>query len=251
MRLLLLFLLLPCFLTAQTGKEYPDRYVWAKSGLTMRNTGNTGGEKIMVVPFGAKVSPTGKVGQQANVTALPAVSYRQEGQSLNSDAYLMQESYLEVTYQDKTGYLYNGYLSEYSPTVEAGSPTDYIAWMTTQFGEPANTSGKKLPWQHEGRQRVSHYPTGVMVTNSEYEGGGSMTLVFPSGSINDGYLIAARFFGVTEAVDRKKEFDEGPDLLPELLKVQDDGTLRFTGDMSETVIQIIGSMLIIHSSGGC
>ena len=90
-----------------------------------------------------------------------------------------------------------------------------------------------------------------MVTNTEYEGGASMTLVFPAGSINDGYLIAARFFGVTDAVDNKGEFDEGPEFLPELLEVHEDGTLRLAGDMSETVIQIVGGMLIIHSSGGC
>jgi hypothetical protein len=123
--------------------------------------------------------------------------------------------------------------------------------MTTQFGKPTTISGNRLPWQYDGRQWVDHSPTGVMVINAKYEGGGSMTLVFPAGSINDGYLIADRFFGVTYAIDKKEELDEGPEFLSELLEIQEDGTLRFAGDMSETVIQIVGGLLIIHSSSGC
>ncbi|MFK8162538.1 MAG: hypothetical protein AB8H12_08745 [Lewinella sp.] len=253
MRLLLLFLLLPYFLAAQAENDYPDKYVWAKSGLTMRNAGNAQGAKMMVVPFGAKVLPTGNIGAQVNVTALAATSYQQGTQTYKSEPYVMYDSYVEVVYQGKTGFVYNGYLSTYSPATKSGYTVDYTEWMEAQFGTPTNVDKQKMLWPHniDDRQQVSHYPAGVMATSTEYEGGGSMTFIFPSGSINDGYLIAAHFFGITDPVNKKEEFNEDTDFLPELLDVQENGTLQFTGDMSETVIRVIGEMLIISSSGGC
>jgi hypothetical protein len=251
MRFFLLCLLFPFLLTAQSEDGYPDKYVWAKSGLTMRDAGNSSGKKLLIVPFGAAVTPTGISGTQTNVTALPSVSYKTQWGNSKSVPYIMHDSYIEVVYQGKTGFVYNGYLSAYSPSTGTESNTDFTAWMAQQFGAPKVISGEDLVIQDGRWQSVQLYPAGVMHTNVEYEGGGSMTFVFPVGSINDGYLIAAQFLGITAAVDEKEEHQEDLDFLPEILEIKEDGTLQFTGDMSETIIQVIGSMLIIHSSGGC
>ena len=251
MRFFLLCLVFPFLLTAQSENSYPDRYVWAESGLTMRDAGNSSGKKLLVVPFGAAVTPTWNNGAQANVTALPSVSYKTQWRTSKSQPYVMHDSYIEVVYQGKTGFVYNGYLSAYSPGTGAENTPDLTAWMANQFGSPNTISGEELILQEGRWQSVHLYPAGIMQTNVEYEGGGSMTLVFPTGNINDGFLIAARFLGITDAIDKKEAFQEDMDFLPEILEIKEDGTLQFMGDMSETTIRTVGSMLIIHSSGGC
>jgi hypothetical protein len=251
MRFFLLCLVFPFLLTAQSEDGYPDKYVWAESGLTMRDAGNSSGKKLLVLPFGAAVTPTGNSGAQANVTALPSVSYKTQWGISKSQPYVMHDSYLEVVYQGQIGFVYNGYLSAYSPDTGAENTPDLTAWMANQFGSPNTISGEELIIQEGRWQSVQLYPAGVMQTNVEYEGGGSMTFVFPAGSINDGYLIAARFLGITDAVHEKEELQKDMDFLPEILEIKEDGTLQFTGDMSETVIQVVGGMLIIHSAGGC
>lgn len=252
MRYLIVCLLFSFSLSAQSDNEISPRFVWAESGLTMRAEGKSGAEKVMVIPFGGKVMPTGEVGQTIQVTALKSVTYTGHGGTIKSDPYIMHDSYVEVTYEGKKGFVYNGFLSRFSPLVSSSESPGFTRWLDVHCGVPKEVPGDRIMDNEYERTTVTQYPNGAMYTTTSYEGGGSTTIVFPVGTLNEGYLFVAHFFGVTNAVDeRGKVAEEDDDFLPELLDASEDSVLRFVGDMSETVIRVIGGMLIIHSSGGC
>ncbi|MEM9930486.1 MAG: hypothetical protein AAF840_11750 [Bacteroidota bacterium] len=250
MRYLIICLLFPCLLSAQQ-LDVSTQYVWASSGLTMRAAGNADGEKMLVIPFGAAVQLTGNQGAALRVKAMDGVTYNVEGEIQKGEPYFMYGSYLEVIYQGKTGFVFNGYLGYYSPVVKEADENGLWGWLKTHGGQPDTilngTYGESL---YRGRM-VIHYENGVTYSSSEYEGGGSMTITFPVGSINSGFLFAQQFMGIDDAVKNKEENLANGYIYPELLQQDENGNLHFVGEMSETVITIVGDLLIISSSGGC
>ncbi|MFK8165743.1 MAG: SH3 domain-containing protein, partial [Lewinella sp.] len=58
-------------LFAQDGPTSSDKYVWAKSGLTLRAEGNLKGEKLAVIPYGATVQLTGEWGEDLSIDIIP------------------------------------------------------------------------------------------------------------------------------------------------------------------------------------
>lgn len=250
MRYLIISLLLSFSFLAEAADVYATQYVWAKSGLTMRAGGSAAGARIMIIPFGAAVEVTDETGEFARVTDLPGVSYSYDNETVTSDAYVMESYYVLVNYQGKTGFVYAGYLSRFPPAEndEAG----FHDWLSSWCGTPEETEQPQPFSDGIGHCQLVHYPNGVLVKNEQYEGGGSTTIVFPGGSLNDGYLIAAKYLGVRHGLEElQQNLEEGPDMLPELLKIAEDGSLDFSGDMSSTVIRQVGGVLVIHASGGC
>lgn len=88
--------------------DYDAKYVSAKFGLTMRAEGRADAAKIGVIPFGVKVVPTYRTGEKGRVVALPSASYDWGGEVLKSDAYVMDNCYIEVVSGQDTGYVYDG-----------------------------------------------------------------------------------------------------------------------------------------------
>lgn len=248
------FLLLPLFVSlslfAQAQERKVVNYVWAESGLTLRAEGKPGAKKLAVIPYGAAIEVTGGMGEFAQVTDLKSVTYVDaDGREMKSDPYVMEGYYQEVIYQGKVGFVFSGYLCRYSP--EAGEEKDLYSWLEECFGEPFDAKHQEELQNLYGDQSLKIYPNGVMIKHEQYEGGGSTTVVFPAGTVNEGYLIAAKFWGVTDSVNNKDQAEEEMYFLPEMLHILEDGTLEFEGDMSVTTIQRVGGLLIIRSEGGC
>lgn len=252
MRLLLLFCTLFSLTAfAQINDRPPVKYVWAESGLSLRAEGRSGADKLTVVPFGGKVTPTGKIGELTEVTALKSVTYNGYDDVYTSDPYVMNDHYVEVTYNGQTGFVFAGYLSEYNPLAGQPDGVNFEAWLEALGGKPREVQMGNRPDGMTRGYQVLQYANGITVYREEFEGGGSNTLLLPWGSLNDGFLIGAYFFGVTDPVNEQERFGKDVDYLPEILDIQEDGTLLFGGDMSSTTIRTMGRMLIIRGEGGC
>ncbi len=228
------------------------RYVWAESGLSLRVAGKADAERIGVVPYGETVRITGKLGQKSKILALPAVTYEWEDEMIGEE-YIMNEPFLEVVYKGDTGYVYNGYLGHYPTPQETSSfsGASLDKWLTRLTGVPDTVLHGYNPLEYDRFQGIFHYRNGIVATYRDTEGGGNSLFAFPVGSINEGYLIAARFMGVAYAVTGREEILIGQDHLPMLLSVEDDGTLFFRGSHEEVKIYVQNGMLFIYSAGWC
>lgn len=250
------FLLLLCTFfslatSAQTDDRYTLKYVWAESGLSLRAEGRSGAEKLTVIPFGGEVTPTGKTGELTEVTALKSVTYNGYDDVYTSAPYVMNDHYVEVIYNGQTGFVFAGYLSEYNPLAGQPDGVNFEAWLEALGGKPREVQMGERPEGMTRGYQVLQYDKGITLYREEFEGGGSTTLLLPWGSLNDGFLIGSYFFGVTDPVNEQERFGKDVDYLPEILNIQEDGTLIFGGDMSSTTIRVMGRMLIIRSEGGC
>ena len=251
MRFLLICFLFSTILSAQKRIDLSSQYVWAESGLTMRAEGNAEGEKMMVIPFGAEVKVTGEWGEYLKVKAMDGVRYETKNGTSIGEPYLMEGEYERVEYGGKTGYVFNGYLF-YCPPEDKGSRSeDFETWMTSVIGLPDTILFEDDTGKMMGSRHMYLFPNGMTLTYEEYEGGGSTTITFPIGSIANGFTVANHFWNVDQAVKNKKDFNGQGGIIPELLKILDDGSLHFQGDMSETKIMVAGGILIIYSAGGC
>ncbi|WP_020570837.1 SH3 domain-containing protein [Neolewinella persica] len=250
MRFLLICFLFSLALSGQAEQKLPSKYVWAESGLTLRAEGNKNGTKLLVIPFGAEVTLTGVIGEQAKILALTSVSYEWDKKE-TSDPYIMKDYFVEVQYSNKVGYVYSGYLSSYSPESDGLPHEGIYGWLNTIGRDLDTIKHKRLPNEYGQGKRIYQYANGIKVIEEEFEGGGSLTLKIPAASISEGFLIANRFFGVSAGVKNKEEILEIGDFLPELLSVLPDGNLHFRGSMGETKIQVINGLLVIYSAGWC
>ncbi len=251
MRYLILSLLFSCSLAAQPKLDLTTQYVWAESGLTMRAEGKAGAEKIMVIPFGAAVKPTGTWGTHLRVKAMDGVRFQWGAETVKGEPYYMDGAYIEVEYEGQTGYVFDGYLYYYSPQINNLPADDLFSWLAANGGRPDTIVFSDLSDELLRGKTVIHYENGITYSAAEYEGGGSTTITFPLGTLADGFLFAQRFWNVDDAVKHQEDYAGKPFLNPELLVPTEDGSLHFRAEMSETRIRIVGDLLILTSSGGC
>jgi hypothetical protein len=252
MRFFFLPLLFSLSLAGQPDGGYTTEYVWAKSGLSVRAAGTSAAEKTGLLPFGTVVRRTGNAGQQVEITALKPVSARMDGKTIVSDPYVMNGVFVEIMYDDgKTGFVYDGYLSRLNPESDPEGYDDFQNWMSTQGGASKEIDLRSDKGDYVRRHAMIQYANGMTQTSQAFEGGASAVYLIPNASLNDGYLLAERYWAIVNQVDAEGKVIEDPDVMPVLLKVEQDGALRFIGEMSETVIRQIGDLLVIHASGGC
>lgn len=105
-----LFIIIDIPLSAQGWREYDTKilYVYAPSGLNMREGPTVSHGKITKIPYGAKVELVVKSSEQnLKVDGLPG-------------------GMAKVMYEGYTGYTFDGYLSQFQPPKEGTSFKDYL-----------------------------------------------------------------------------------------------------------------------------
>lgn len=251
---LLLLLFLPALpLLAEDPINTETRYVWAKSGLTIRATDSPAGAKVTVIPYGAKVKVTPRWSEVHTITALSG--WRQG--EVKSLPYKMEGQYLEVQYGNFAGYAYSPYLLPYeAPKILSESDGELSQksverieeWQERLFGQPdtvyCNVEGHIYPVRC-----LRQFPNGMIHRWQEQEGGGSSERIIPDLNLAQGFVLYDTFFGYSKPPENEEEKRERM----ALVKVTEN-TLEFLyedGYFSNDEIIQIGAFLIFRSEGGC
>ncbi|TXF91383.1 hypothetical protein FUA23_01415 [Neolewinella aurantiaca] len=244
MRSVILFSCFILFAFSATGQT-ELRYVWAKSGLTLRAEGRAGAEKTGVIPYGAAVRLTGEEGEHAEVEVLRALSI---GPEVQSKPWSMSANYLEVEWNGEKGWMYGGYLVRFlvpqrkSPSVEE--------WLEDIGGTPDTLlNDVRLP-DFGGYQSLYRYRNGISRTEERGEGWGATTIVIPLTSLSHGYLIADEFYQLSGAMEEYRN-EENIGIDPAVLSSKGDDHLLFEDELGRIEIRRIGAVLVITSEGGC
>jgi hypothetical protein len=251
MRFLIICFLFSLTLSGQVDQKLPSKYVWAESGLTLRAEGKKGGEKLLVIPFGAEVVLTGAVGERDNVLALPSVSYEWDGEAIKSEPYNMKGYYVGVEYDGQQGFVYSSYLSHFPTDGPVRTNPDWHSWIN-KIGGKVDTLYFNCMLPECGRSESRFlYANGIMQTDRVTEGGGTSVFTFPIGSMDDGFLLGCRFFGFSYSIDHLEEVLQRGEYQPSFLSMLEDGTLAMGDDMCEVHVQHIGGMLVISTGCWC
>lgn len=243
------FLIVFLFSYALSTSAQDTLYVYAESGLTLRNAGSPTSEKLGVIPFGAEVVLTGIYSDTVEVQVLPSVPTDEGKDATRSLAYVMCDVYREVEYNGQKGFVYGGYLSRYSPTISEDSNDRVAAWLSARPGG--------MDTLIDGRNKDSEWRLLLSAGNDisyrqgYVDGGTSETIVLPEGSLTEGYLLANRLYRLDEGPNWQNIPSAEADGLPELLVAQDDDSLWFTSYNGEVEITVVNGMVVIYWSWSC
>ena len=122
----LLFLFQITQLTAQTSrfKDGETLYVWAQSGLNMREKSDAKASKVAAIPYGAKVFVSTNIGVK-----IPFEVEEFKG-------FTVKGYWLLVKYGNTEGYVFDGFLSRLpAPKYEKGGIEDYFKAHFKKIGE--------------------------------------------------------------------------------------------------------------------
>ena len=224
------------------------RYVYARSGLTLRATPATDGRKVAVVPFGASLELTGRTGNSATVELLAAAPgellYREEPSlPLTTEA-----PFVEVRYGELTGYVYEGYLCRYpvNTTEDVARPAE--GWLNAQ-GEPDTLVDGRF--NDNPIRLMIHWGKDICYRQGYVEGGASTTIILPVGTLQEGYLIANHLYGLERSVRYAVDPESGEVDSVNLLVERTANHLLFGGSNGIVRIEEVGGMVIIYWDWSC
>lgn len=232
MRYLLLLILTTTTLFAQNGPTSSDKYVWAKSGLTLRAEGNPEGKKLAVIPYGATVQLTGKWGEDLSIEIIPEREL--DGKEL--PRWEMLGQFIGVRYGELKGYAFNGYISNYNPEPFS---VDSLTGTTKPGASVVDTLHFfELPSEY-GELSVL-YDNGMTINNHWSRSGGGGTMVVPNATLADGYLLAAKWFNLDDYDPNRMEWENT------YLISKTHDSLTFKQDLFEvTIKEYFGVVIII------
>ena len=168
-------------------------YVWALSGLNMRATPDLKGKKIMTIPFGKKVKVEHFYGKELTIQVIkPYVNGK-----TNYDGFKMKGFWSKVSYQNKSGYVFSGYLSAL-PLVEVElketkngnqklvSKEDIKQWAEQNFGI-LNTI-ERYDSLNEHRMKRHIYANGIVIIEESGKCHGQK-IIIPNVTYNEIFLL--------------------------------------------------------------
>lgn len=227
-------------------------YVWAQSGLVLRDAPELKSKKITSLQFGTIVVPkTHKetVGIEVFIEVIPTCIY--EGQ--NFSGYKIPGNWVQVSANGKTGYIFDGFLSKYPPANSQEQEEWKIdSYLTRVFGFAFNIKdmGKT---QHGVKLDCNFYKNGASVQSRGIGNGISQTTyILPELSLEEGYLIANHFCKLEKNTNRTPE---NPEESGFYLKVSSPYLLDFSADKtsmpSYVSVGCVNGIVIITSLYSC
>lgn len=168
-------------------------FVWAQSGLILRDAPDLKSKKIAALPFGTIVVPKMHKQTDGNEISIEVISSCiYEGQ--NYSGYKIPGNWVQVSANGKTGYVFDGFLSKYPPpNSQEQFEWKFDSYLTRVFGIASNVQdmGKS---QHVAKLNCNFYKNGASLQSRGIGDGLSQTTyILPELSLEEGYLIANHF----------------------------------------------------------
>lgn len=166
-------------------------YVWAFSGLSLREQPDLNSSRLAVLPYGTVlVAQNYSQDKQTSVTAVP--SYK-DGETMYP-AVVFHGDFAMVSYNGVTGYLFDGYLSKSPPlkySIHSGNSRPefepVVDWATRNFG--LLKESKNGTFVHG----YTYYTTQIfgngMVQDMRAEKSGWTRLILPDFSMEEAFLL--------------------------------------------------------------
>lgn len=243
MRLSFILLLLLSLAGSLYGQ--PQQFVWAQSGLSLRSAGRTDAPKITTIPYGATVELTGK---RSEITPIVVLEGRQFGtlwpadDLLRSEAYVMQDRFLEVRYGQHTGFVYGAYLFRVPPPQADQQDFWLPEWLRNFAG--TEVTDKNYPGR-KGTETIT-YPGGLVFARSRTDGNEAFSLSIPHVTRAQAYVIVDRFWFVESAIrDRDERAEQEEDAYYTILKLDPQENLRFANGAGDIHIDRVGDFTVI------
>lgn len=230
----------------QEAKDADTLYVWAQSGLRVRDRPSPDGEILEKLTFGSIVHLLEKVDSNSVPYEVIAETTMKEWEEkpLKKGVFKLKGHWVKVGYGKKTGYVFDQYLSRLKPGTEKDmrkheSKFSYCAmelvFMYINFGQRFKNSvinKVKLGQPID----VYSFGDGAKFESQGHEGGGWGTITLPKGyTFAEGYLVAEFLFG-----DRGAElFSSKPN------------ELIFKSENNETVISMKNGVVTISHDSWC
>jgi hypothetical protein len=160
-------------------------YVFAPSGLSIRDAASTGSVKVGFAPFAARVQALKNKGQPVPI-------------SLDN----ISGNWTRVKFESVVGYMFDGYLCHFPPPTEGEGLVNYakrafgkpISNKTVTYPERANNYGTPF-------ETTIKYSNGVKIVDTDDGAAYGTTLFLPKGRLIDGFLIA-RLLGQTSCLNQ-------------------------------------------------
>ncbi|MFN0214137.1 MAG: SH3 domain-containing protein [Saprospiraceae bacterium] len=205
-------------------------YVWAQSGLVLREAPDLESNKITALQFGTIVVPQNyKVpnGIEISVKAIAPCTY--EGQ--NYSGYNIPGNWVQVFANGKTGYVFDGYLSIYPPPNSQDRKERSIDnYLARVFGIASHIMDMGTS-QHVAKLDCDFYKNGASrQSRGAGDGLAKTTYMLPELSLEEGYLIANHFYKLEKNTNRIPTNPEESDFF---LKVSAPYLLEFRADKTE------------------
>lgn len=218
-------------------------YVWAPSGLTLRATGNAGGDKLGVLPYGTRVEVIDGRGETLSVVAAAACDCEDAPAAWGASRRVeIGGHFARITAGEREGHVFTGYLSRFPPPKKGELAEE---WFKRLYGSPGV--------RDDGREghRLTVYPAGALLKNFSGEGGGWATYILPYGNETEGLLILNYLADLFETVDRCGELDETVYYDCLHYRHEEGEGHFFEGNMSFLSVRVVDGTLIIGTGGSC
>ncbi len=186
-------------------------FVWATSGLTLRAEADFDGKKLEVVPFGSSMICQGEKFGESDQTIEAVRPFHIGEMYEKSPALKLRGQFLKVKFQGREGFLFDAYLGAF-PTPKIANWLEYgdkskvpefepmADWLASNFGL-VSKNVKELPFDGY-RTTIIIYGNGIIEKHDGSMKGGTSSIIYPSLSLEEGYLIYNVFNGHESEVKR-------------------------------------------------
>jgi hypothetical protein len=166
-------------------------YIWAISGLTLREGPSKDAAKMITVPYGTALVVQNYAGNHG--TTIEAVPGFKNG-AAQTEAVIFGGDFAAVTFKGKTGYVFDGYLSKMPALryiTHPGNPTpvfeDHVSWATRNFGLLRHTQTGVFEY---GSPHASKWVFGNGITiDIRGEKNGWTRVILPDASMEEAFLV--------------------------------------------------------------
>ncbi len=163
-------------------------FVWAKSGLNMRNAPNVSGQILAKIPFGKEVSCKGRKSWfdyvKYSKTITDIVQDEEHGGVCQIE---MKGQWVKISYDGIEGYIFDAYLSRFKPKSRGGDITRLFEYFKNRCDSVIYLE-RKVPNLEFGRDKVI-LCNGIFATQNYHSGGYNFQMSIPDCSIEEVFLI--------------------------------------------------------------
>ncbi len=168
--------------------QFGDRlFVWAKSGLNMREAPDANSKVLIKISFGGEVVCQSRKYWDDYLHNSQKINDKIELPSGKSAQIELKGSWAKVKYENYEGYVFDAYLSRFKPAKKAGNAESILGYFKNEFS-PITYLEKKDSMLEYGRDKVV-FSNGIFLSHNYHPSGSAFQMNVPDFSIEEAFLL--------------------------------------------------------------